>query len=411
MSELQKTDQAIFNLIQQEKTRQDTSIRLIPSENYTSPAVMEATGSALTNKYSEGYSNKRYYEGQEYIDQIEQLAIDRAKSLFGAYGANVQALSGAPANLAALLAMVKPSEKIMGLALPHGGHLTHGWKVSATGIYYDAIQYTLDPETYRLNYDQIRDMALKERPKLIITGASAYPRLIDFKIFREIADEVGAKLLVDMAHIAGLVAGGVHPSPVPHAHVITSTTHKTLRGPRGGLILMAKGFVNKINKAVFPGLQGGPHNHTTAAIAVALKEAATPQFKTYAKQVVENASVLAEQLLADGFNLVTGGTDTHLILMDLTNKGITGKQFASALNRVNIESNANTVPFDTRSPFDPSGLRIGTPAVTTKGMGPSEMKLIASWINQVSHHINDDQFLDKLSAEVAAFSSEFSLKF
>ncbi|MBN2694013.1 serine hydroxymethyltransferase [bacterium] len=411
MEHLFNQDSEIAQLIQQEEERQHSTIRLIPSENYVSKAVMEATGSVLTNKYSEGYSKKRYYEGQENIDAIEDIAIERAKSLFGSYGANVQPLSGAPANLGVLLGLLQPGDKIMGMALPHGGHLTHGWKVSATGIYYNAVQYELNPETKRLDYDMIRDMAKKEMPKLIIAGASAYPRFIDFEAFRSIADEVGAYFMTDMAHIAGLVAGGVHPSPVPYSDVVTTTTHKTLRGPRGGLILMAKGFVTKVNKGVFPGLQGGPHNHTTAAIAVALKEASSDSFKEYAKQVVSNAKVLADSLIEYGFDLVTGGTDNHLMLIDLTNKGITGKDLSSALNKVNIETNANTVPFDKRSPMDPSGVRLGTPAITSKGMKESEMKTIASFINRVSQSINDDEKLNKISEEVKEFSSKYDLVF
>ncbi len=410
MNNLLNFDKEIAELIALEEEREKYSIRLIPSENYVSKAVREATGSILTNKYSEGYPRKRYYEGQENIDLIEQIAIDRAKSLFGSYGANVQALSGAPANLGVMLGLLKPNDKIMGMALPHGGHLTHGWKVSASGIYYDSVQYELNPETSMLDYDMIRDLALKEKPKLIIAGSSAYPRFIDFAKFREIADEVGAYLLSDMAHIAGLVAGGVHPSPVPHSHVVTTTTHKTLRGPRGGMALMAKGFVRKVNKGIFPGLQGGPHNHTTAAIAVALKEASQDSFKLYAQQIVKNAKVLSEELINHGFNLVTNGTDNHLILIDLTNKNISGKELSVALNKVHIVTNANSVPFDKRSPMDPSGIRIGTPAVTTKGMKETEMKEIAKWINLVSQNINNETKLTKIANEVKDFSLKFNLE-
>ncbi len=410
MEKLKAFDKEIAELIAQEEQRESYSIRLIPSENYVSDAVREATGSILTNKYSEGYPTKRYYEGQENIDKIEQLAIDRAKSLFGAYGANVQALSGAPANLGVMLGLLQPGDKIMGMALPHGGHLTHGWKVSASGMYYNSVQYELNPETSMLDYDMIRDLALKERPKLIIAGSSAYPRFIDFAKFREIADEVGAYLLSDMAHIAGLVAGGVHPSPVPHSHVVTTTTHKTLRGPRGGMALMAKGFVNKVNKGIFPGLQGGPHNHTTAAIAVALKEASQDSFKTYAQQVVKNAAALSKELMNYGFDLVTGGTDNHLMLIDLTNKNISGKDLSSALNRVHIVTNANSVPFDKRPPMDPSGIRIGTPAVTTKGMKEAEMSQIAAWIDKVSKNINNESVLNNVAQEVKEFSKKFKLQ-
>ncbi len=411
MKNLLENDLEIAELIQKEKERQDYTIRLIPSENYVSDSVLEATGSILTNKYSEGYPKKRYYEGQEFIDGIEQIAIDRAKKLFGAYGANVQALSGAPANLGVMLALLNPGDKIMGMALPHGGHLTHGWKVSVTGQFYEAVQYGLSEKTHRLDYDMIRDMAIKEKPKLIIAGASAYPRFIDFKKFKEIADEVGAYLLTDMAHIAGLVAGGVHPNPVPYSDVVTTTTHKTLRGPRGGMILMRRGLVRKVNKGVFPGLQGGPHNHTTAAIAVALKEASKDSFKVYAKQVVDNAKVLSNSLLEYGFDLVTGGTDNHLMLIDLTNKNLTGKEMSVAMNHVKIVCNANTVPFDKRSPMDPSGIRIGTPAITTKGMKEAEMKQIAKWINDVSLHATDIDYLDKLALKVKDFTKQYSLKF
>ena len=409
MENLLKFDQEIANLILKEQEREDYSIRLIPSENYVSKAVREATGSILTNKYSEGYPKKRYYEGQENIDAIEELAINRAKELFGSYGANVQALSGAPANLGVMLGLLKPGDKIMGMALPHGGHLTHGWKVSATGIFFESVQYELNPETSMLDYDMIRDLALKEKPKLIIAGSSAYPRTIDFKKFREIADEAGAYLLSDMAHIAGLVAGGVHPSPVPHSHVVTTTTHKTLRGPRGGMVLMSKGFVRKVNKGIFPGLQGGPHNHTTAAIAVALKEAMQESFKKYAKQIIKNAEVLANELINYGFDLVTGGTDNHLMLIDLTNKNISGKELSTALNKVHIVTNANSVPFDKRPPMDPSGIRIGTPAVTTKGMKEDEMKQIAKWIDEVSKNLNNETVLNKIAEEVKEFSLKFKL--
>jgi len=411
MKNLIKSDYDIAKLIQKEEERQDYTIRMIPSENYVSNSVLEATGSILTNKYSEGYAKKRYYEGQEFIDEIEILAKKRATTLFGAYRANVQALSGAPANLGAMIGLLNPGDKIMGMALPHGGHLTHGWKVSITGKIFNAVQYELNQKTDRLDYDMIRDMALKERPKLIIAGASAYPRFIDFKKFREIADEVGAYLLSDMAHIAGLVAGGVHPSPVPHSHVVTTTTHKTLRGPRGGMILMAKGVVKKVNKGVFPGVQGGPHNHTTAAIAVALKEASTDSFKQYAQQVVKNAKVLADSLTEYGFNLVTGGTDNHLMLINMENKNISGKEMSTAMNYVNIVCNANSVPFDKRSPMDPSGIRIGTPAITTKGMKEAEMVQIAKWINDVSLNINNKDFLDKLALDVKDFTKQYKLQF
>jgi len=319
MDALKQTDPEIYDLIRAEERYEIDSVRLIPSENYVSRAVLEATGSILTNKYSEGYSGRRYYEGQRYIDQIETLVAERARTLFGADHANVQPYSGSPANLAVYLALLKPGDTLMGLALPHGGHLTHGWPVSATGIFWRAVHYQVDRESQRIDYDAVRDLAKKERPKIIVTGATAYPRQFDFKIFGEIAKEVGAFMLADISHISGLIVAGAHPDAVPYADVVTTTTHKTLRGPRGAMILCRNEFAEKIDKAVFPGLQGGPHNHTTAAIGVALKEAATPAFKEYGRQIVRNAKAMAEELLAHGFNLVSGGTDNHLILIDLTN--------------------------------------------------------------------------------------------
>jgi len=404
---LQITDPEVHSLVEAEIRRQADSIRLVPSENYVSRAVLEASGSVFTNKYSEGYAGKRYYEGQVHVDALERLAIARAKSLFGADEANVQPYSGSPANLAAYTALLQPGETFLGLALPHGGHLTHGWNVSATGRFWRSVQYRLDPTTGLLDMDRVRDLARQERPKLIVAGATAYPRRIDFAAFAAIAQEVEAKLMVDMAHIAGLVAGGAHPSPVPHADVVTTTTHKTLRGPRGGMILCRKEVAKEINKAVFPGLQGGPHNHTTAGIAVALQEAATPQFARYAHQIVSNAKALAEGLLERGFTLVTGGTDNHLILVDLTSKGVPGKPVAQALDRAGIESNYNTIPDDPRKPFDPSGLRLGTPAVTSRGMREPEMKQIASWIDEVVGHLDDLPRQERIRQEVAALCASF----
>ncbi|MBM4386693.1 MAG: serine hydroxymethyltransferase, partial [Deltaproteobacteria bacterium] len=356
---LEDADNEIFELIRKEEERQEKKIRLIPSENYASAAVMEATGSVLTNKYSEGYAGKRYYEGQQFIDQVETIAFERAKNLFGAEHANVQPYSGSPANLAVYFALVNPGDTIMGMALPHGGHLTHGWNVSITGKYFRSVQYGVNTATGLIDYDAVRELALKERPKVIVAGATAYPRMIDFKAFSEIAAESGAYLLVDMAHIAGLVAGGAHPSPVPYADVVSSTTHKTLRGPRGGMLLCREKYAKDIDRAVFPGLQGGPHNHTTAGIAVALKEAMTAEFRDYAHQIVKNAQTLAGELAGRGFNLSSGGTDNHLILMDVTTKGTTGKILARALDRAGLEVNYNTVPGDPRKPFDPSGVRLG----------------------------------------------------
>jgi glycine hydroxymethyltransferase len=383
MHTLEQRDPEIFHLIQQEELRQKNKIRLIASENYVSGAVMEATGSVLTNKYSEGYPGKRYYEGQQFIDQVESLAIKRAQELFGAEHVNVQPYSGSPANLAVYLAFIQPGDTILGMALPHGGHLTHGAKVSISGKYFNAESYSLDQETGLLNYETIREKALACRPKILIAGHSAYPRVLDFAKFREIADACGALLLVDMAHFAGLVAGGAHPSPIPYADVVTTTTHKSLRGPRGAMIFCKQEHAQAIDKAVFPGLQGGPHNNTTAAIAVALKEAASDGFKQYAAQIVKNAQALASLLIDKGFNLVTGGTDNHLMLIDLTNKNVTGKIAAKALDAAGIVLNYNAVPYDTRKPFDPSGIRLGSAAVTSRGFQEEQMVQIGRWIDAV----------------------------
>jgi glycine hydroxymethyltransferase len=407
LDDLKRTDPEIYRLIKDEERYQIESVRLIPSENYVSQAVLDATGSVLTNKYSEGYAHKRYYQGQRYIDEIETLAIDRAKALFGADHVNVQPYSGSPANLAIYFALLQPGDTLMGLALPHGGHLTHGWNVSITGSFWRPVHYTVDRETQRLDYDAIRDLARKERPKIIVTGATAYPRLFDFKIFGEIAKEVGAYLLADISHISGLIVAGAHPDPMPYADVVMTTTHKTLRGPRGAMIMCRKELAEKIDKAVFPGLQGGPHNHTTAAIAVALKEAATPEFKEYGHQIVRNAKALAAELTARGFNLVSGGTDNHLILIDLTNKKIIGKKAAQALDRAGIICNSNTVPFDPRKPFSPSGVRMGTPAVTSRGMGEPEMKQIGAWIDEVIAHADDEATIARVNSEVIEFCRRF----
>jgi len=380
---------------------------MIASENYVSQAVLEASGSILTNKYSEGYPGKRYYEGQQYIDPIETIAIERAKKLFGAEHANVQPYSGSPANLAVYLAFVKPGETVMGMALPHGGHLTHGSPVSITGKYFHIVSYELDKETGLLNYDTIRKLAIENKPKMIIAGHSAYPRQLDFKKFREIADEVGAILFVDMAHFAGLVAGGAHPSPVPYADVVTTTTHKTLRGPRSGMILCKEKHAAAIDKAVFPGIQGGPHNHTTAALAVALKEAMQPEFKEYAANIVKNAKAMAEALLGYGFNLVTGGTENHLLLIDLTNKNVTGKQAAKALDKAGIVLNCNAVPYDTRKPFDPSGIRMGLAALTSRGFGVEEIKQTAAWINRVIDNFENEELLEQTAKEVKELCRKF----
>jgi len=404
---LRATDPEIADLILAEERRERDSIRLIPSENYVSHAVLAATGSVLTNKYSEGYVGKRYYEGQQVIDVLESLAIARAKALFGAEHANVQPYSGSPANLAVYFAFLKPGDTVMGMSLPHGGHLSHGWNVSITGQYYRSVQYEVRKDTGRIDYDQVRDIAKRERPKLIWAGGTAVPRIIDFEAFAEVAREVDAIFAADIAHIAGLIAGGVHPSPVPLADVVTTTTHKTLRGPRGAMFVSKAEHASRLDRAVFPGLQGGPHNHTTAAIAVALKEASQPEFKTYAKAIVENAVALADELLARGFDLVSGGTDNHLILADLTNKGVPGKVAAKALDRAGIELNYNTVPFDPRKPFDPSGIRLGTPSVTSRGMGVTEMRRIGEWIDRVVSAPDDDTVIVTTRAEIKELCRAF----
>lgn len=407
MEHLKTTDPEIFDLVKQEETRQRDKIRLIPSENYTSAAVIEATGTVLTNKYSEGYAGKRYYEGQEFVDSIETIAIERAKKLFGADHVNVQPYSGSPANMAVYFAFCQPGDTVMGMSLPHGGHLTHGWKVSITGKYYRSVQYTVERETALIDYDKVRETALAEKPKLLFAGATAYPRAFDFEKFGEIAREAGAIFVADIAHISGLVATGVHPTPVPYADVVSTTTHKMLRGPRGAMLMCKEEHQKAIDRAVFPGLQGGPHNHTTAAIAVTLKEASTDEFKAYAEQVVRNAQALATALTDLGFDLVSGGTDNHLILIDMTNKDLPGKVVSSALNRAGIVCNCNTVPYDPRKPFDPSGVRIGTPSITSRGMKEPEMQQIATWMNQVVEHIDDEGRLDRLAVEVAEFCRSF----
>jgi len=403
------SDPEIAELIEGEARRQFEKVRLIPSENYTSVAVLEAVGSVLTNKYSEGYAGRRYYEGQQFVDPIERLAVQRAEAIFGVDHANVQPYSGSPANLAVYLAFLRPGETVMGMALPMGGHLTHGWPVSATGKWFRSVQYGVRADTGRVDLDEVRDMARRERPRLIFCGGTAIPRTIDFPAFAEIAAEAGAVLVADIAHIAGLVAGGAHPSPVGHAAVITTTTHKTLRGPRGAMIMSKAEHASAVDRAVFPGLQGGPHNHTTAAIAVALHEAAQTEFRDYAHQVVKNAKALADALLARGYDLVSGGTDNHLILMDLTSKGIGGKPAAKALDRAGIETNYNTVPFDQRKPFDPSGLRIGTPAITTRGLREEHMGPLAAWMDEaITAATKDDEaVLDRIAAEVRELLASF----
>jgi glycine hydroxymethyltransferase len=408
-SALAQADPEIAHLIAEEERRQATKIRLIPSENYVSSAVLEATGSVLTNKYSEGYPNKRYYEGQQVIDQVETLAIERAKALFGVEHANVQPYSGSPANLAVYFAFCQPGDVIMGMALPMGGHLTHGAAPSITGKWLRSVQYGVRPDTGCVDLDEVRELAKAERPKVIICGGTAIPRTIDFAAFAEIAREVDAILVADIAHIAGLIAGGAHPSPVGHADVISTTTHKTLRGPRGAMLMSTHLHARALDRAVFPGLQGGPHNHTTAAIAVALREAATDEFHRYAHQIVENAKALGAELAERGFDLISDGTDNHLLLVDLTAKGIGGKPVAKALDRAGIVLNFNAVPFDPRKPFDPSGIRLGSPAVTSRGMGPAEMVQIARWIDQVVEAVkrDDEATIASVAEEVGELTAAF----
>ncbi len=404
---LAESDPEIHALIEKEARRQHDVIRLIPSENYASRAVLEAGGSVLNNKYSEGYPGKRYYQGQHNIDAVEAMAATRLKRLFGAEHVNVQPYSGSPANLAVYFAFLKPGEATMGLALPAGGHLTHGWNVSITGKYFNAIQYGVRQSDHLIDFDQVAALAREHKPKLLWCGTTAYPRVLDFDRFAEIAREVGAILVADIAHISGLVAAGAHPSPVGKAEIVTSTTHKTLRGPRGGMILCDEKHAKAIDRAVFPGLQGGPHNSAIAALAVAAKEASTPEFKTYAHAVVENARAMAEGLLSRGIDLVTGGTDTHLILADLTPKGVPGKPAAVALEHAGIVCNYNSVPFDKRKPFDPSGIRIGTPAITSRGMGVAESKQIATWIADVIENVEDEKVLARVKGAVKELCDRF----
>ncbi len=404
---LAQTDPEIAELIRKEEERQHDVIRLIPSENYASRAVLEASGSALNNKYSEGYPGKRYYQGQHFIDAVESMAATRLKRLFGVDHVNVQPYSGSPANLAVYFAFLSPGDSTMGLALPAGGHLTHGWNVSITGKYYRAVQYGVRESDHLIDFDQVAALAREHKPKLLWCGTTAYPRVLDFARFAEIAREVGAILVADIAHISGLVAAGAHPSPVGKAEIVTSTTHKTLRGPRGGMIMCDEKHAKAIDRAVFPGLQGGPHNSAIAALAVAAHEASTDGFKKYAHQVVENARAMAEVLKSRGIDLVTGGTDTHLILADLTPKGVPGKPAAIALEHAGIVCNYNSVPFDKRKPFDPSGIRLGTPAITSRGMGASEMKTIAGWIADVIENVEDEKTLARIKASVKELCDQF----
>jgi glycine hydroxymethyltransferase len=408
---LEQADPVVARLVEQELERQSQTICLIPSENHVSRAVLAALGSVLTNKYSEGYAHRRYYEGQQVIDELEPLAIERAKSLFGVEHANVQPYSGSPANLAVYMAFLEPGDTVMGMALPMGGHLTHGWGVSATGKWFRSVQYGVRRETGRADMDEVRELARKERPKLIFCGGTAIPRTIDFPAFAEVANEIGAILVADIAHIAGLIAGGVHPSPVGYAQVLSTTTHKTLRGPRGAMLMCSEEHATAIDKAVFPGLQGGPHDNTTAAIAVALEEASRPDFSAYAAQIVANAKVLAEALIERGFDLVSGGTDNHLILIDLTSKDVPGKVVAKALDRARLTLNYNTVPFDQRKPFDPSGIRLGTPAATTRGMKEPVMLEIARWIDEGVEAVkrDDESEIERIAGEVLELTRAFPI--
>ncbi|GIL27244.1 serine hydroxymethyltransferase [Actinocatenispora comari] len=411
MSALHDTDPQLAGMVDAERRRQFDVLRLIPSENYVSPAVLAATGTVLTNKYSEGYPHRRYYEGQQVIDQVEDLANERARELFGVEHANVQPYSGSPANLAVYLAFLAPGDPVLAMGLPAGGHLTHGAPPSATGRWFDAVHYGVRRDTGRIDLDEVRDLARSHRPKLIICGGTAIPRTIDFAAFGEIAREVGAILLADIAHIAGLVVGGAHPSPVGHADVISTTTHKTLRGPRGAMLLSTAEHAKALDSAVFPGLQGGPHNHTTAAIAVALAEAAQPDFTEYAQRIVANAQALAAALTDRGYQLVSGGTDNHLLLVDLTDKGVTGKVAAKALDAAGVELNFNTVPFDPRRPFDPSGIRLGTPAITTRGLAPQHMPQVAEWIDRTVRAAadGDESGYADTAAQVREFLADFPI--
>ena len=403
-------DDALFSMIDREVERQNTTLQLIASENFASPAVMSATGSVLTNKYSEGYPGKRYYGGNQIIDEVEELARTRAAALFGAEHANVQPHSGANANVAVYLALLKLGDKVLGMSLDHGGHLTHGSPVNFSGLTYDFVAYGVTKSDERIDFDNVRDIAKRERPRLIIAGATAYPRIIDPAPLRSIADEVGALLMFDAAHIAGLIAGGAHPNPVPFCDIVTFTTHKTLRGPRGGCILARKEHAAAIDRAVFPGFQGGPLEHAIAAKAVAFHEAARPEFSAYAHSIVANASALAKGLVAEGFRLVSGGTDNHLMLLDLRNfdTELTGKDAQSACDRAGISLNKNTIPDDPRSPFVTSGLRIGTPAVTTQGMGPAEMTQVAALIARALRGRADDAAIAKVRADVGTLCSGFT---
>jgi len=426
MKFIKKNDPELYNAMYKELKRQTENLELIASENFVSRAVLEATGSVLTNKYAEGYPYRyskkngklkyelygRYYGGCEWVDEVEKLAIERAKKIYGADHVNVQPHSGSQANMATYFSLVKPGDTVLSLELSHGGHLTHGHPLSFSGMLYNIIPYGVNPETEQFDYDEIRKLALEHKPKMILTGASAYPRKIDFKKFREIADEIGAKLFIDMAHIAGLVATGNHQNPVPYADIVTTTTHKTLRGPRGGMILCREEYAKEVDKQVFPGIQGGPLEHVIAAKAAAFQEALQDDFKLYQDQVVKNAKILAKALEEKGLRLVSGGTDTHLMLIDLGDKDSgnpSGKKMESALDKAGITANKNTVPFDTRPPFVASGIRLGTPAITTRGMKEQDMEQIAEFISQVFSNHDDEDILNQIKKEVRDFCSKFPL--
>jgi glycine hydroxymethyltransferase len=410
MSEmLESFDPEVSRAIYQETERQEYNLEFIASENFVSERVMEAQGSVMTNKYAEGYPRKRFYGGCEKVDIVEDLAIARAKELFGADHANVQAHSGSQANMAVYFAVCKPGDTVLGMDLSHGGHLTHGSPVNFSGKMYNIVSYGVKKETGRIDYEAVERLAVEHKPKLIVVGASAYPRTIDFEAFRRVADKVGALVMVDMAHIAGLVAAGLHPSPVPHAEFVTTTTHKTLRGPRGGMVLCREEFAKLIDSNIFPGIQGGPLMHVIAAKAVAFKEALTPEFKSYSAQVVKNAAKLAEALVKRGFNLVSGGTDNHLMLIDFSGTDITGKMASAALEEAGITANKNTVPFETRSPFVTSGIRLGTPATTTRGLKEPEMELVAGWIERAIGNMDNEGALAAIRAEVRELCTKFPL--
>jgi glycine hydroxymethyltransferase len=409
MSVLETFDPAVADAIRQETERQEYNLELIASENFVSPAVLEAQGSVLTNKYAEGYPGKRYYGGCHCVDIVENIAIERAKELFGADHANVQPHSGSQANMAVYFSVLKPGDTVLGMNLAHGGHLTHGSPVNFSGKLFNIVPYGVSKETQTIDYEETERLALEHKPKMIVVGASAYPRTIDFEAFRRIADKVGAVVMVDMAHIAGLVAAGIHPSPVPYAEFVTTTTHKTLRGPRGGMILCREDYAKTLNSNIFPGIQGGPLMHVIAAKAVAFKEALSPEFKRYQRQIVLNAKALAEGLMKRGFKLTSGGTDNHLMLVDLTETELTGKVAEEALDRAGITVNKNGIPFDTRSPFITSGIRIGTPAATTHGLQEAEMELVAGFIAEVLGNVNDEAKLAEVKHKVNALMKKFPL--